>query len=131
MKRLESMLPATDPHDITAWYHGSPAVLTELAAGSTITPDRSLAEVFSHKPTVVSIGDDGVIEHDGVMPGRLYRISEQPSPEEVEIHPRTSMIHGLEWIISKTVAVRLVAYVPLDESERLSAETLRKIRERM
>ena len=32
------------------WYHGSPMLLSELRAGSTITQWRALAEAFSHKP---------------------------------------------------------------------------------
>ena len=37
------------------WYHGSPEDLTELATGSTITPNRALARAFSHKPTLVCL----------------------------------------------------------------------------
>lgn len=37
-----------------AWYHGSPIVLASLVPGSTITQDKDLARVFSHKPSLVS-----------------------------------------------------------------------------
>ena len=47
------------PHECDeAWYHGSPLELALLRPGSTVTQDRRLAEVFSHKPAVVSVSDD-------------------------------------------------------------------------
>ena len=49
------------------WFHGSPLALTVLRKGSTITQDRRLAEVFSHKPAFVSVDDDGTIKHDGTL----------------------------------------------------------------
>ena len=39
---------------MTIWYHGSPLVLEVLATDSTITRNRDLARVFSHRPTIVS-----------------------------------------------------------------------------
>ena len=54
------------------WYHGSPLELRVLREGSTITQDRHLATVFSHKPTVVSMEDDGRLRHNGTQPGRSF-----------------------------------------------------------
>ena len=45
----------------------------ELAAGSTVTPSRRLARAFSHKPAIVSLGDDGTVHHNGAEPGILTR----------------------------------------------------------
>ena len=80
------------------WYHGSPAELIVLRSGSTITRDRHLAEVFSHKPQIVSIDDDGRIRHSGTQPGYLYRIAETVAPDDVYPHPNSSMAPGLEWL---------------------------------
>ena len=41
------------------WFHGSPLRLETLTTGSTITPLRDLARVFSHKPALVSLDDAG------------------------------------------------------------------------
>jgi hypothetical protein len=56
------------------WYHGSPNVLTILSSGSTITQLRWLAEVFSHKPEIVSVADDGSFQHNGRAAGYLYQV---------------------------------------------------------
>ena len=43
------------------WYHGSNKVFEILKEGSTITQWKELAEAFSHKPTILAIGDDNSI----------------------------------------------------------------------
>jgi hypothetical protein len=77
-----------------SWYHGSPYELTSLRAGSTITQDRHLAEVFSHKPAIVCINDDGSIKHTGQLPGFLYRVAEPVAPEDAYAHPRRPCRRG-------------------------------------
>ena len=66
MKKLEDI----DVKTIT-WYHGSLFKLKKLEKGSTITPDKNLAKIFSHKPSIVSISDKGEIKHDGEKKGYL------------------------------------------------------------
>ena len=78
------------------WYHGSPFELTTLREGSTITQDRNLARVFSHKPTLVSVSDDGKIQHSGTVSGFLYLIAEDIQPDDVYPHPTSSMEAGKE-----------------------------------
>ena len=51
------------------WYHGSPFELKTIRKGSTITQKRELARIFSHKPAVASMEDDGSIKHNGTQPG--------------------------------------------------------------
>ena len=94
-----------DWHYCKTWYHGSPLELTILRKGSTITQDEDLARVFSHKPTLVSVSDDGKIEHNGTTPGFLYRISEEIQPNDVKPHPRSSMAEGKEWLINRDLRV--------------------------
>lgn len=90
------------------WYHGSPLALTVLYGGSTITQKRELARVFSHKPPLVSIGNDGSIKHNGTQPGYLYVIDEGVRPEDVTPHPRTTMEPGDEWLTNRELRVRLI-----------------------
>jgi len=40
------------------WWHGFTYQLAILSPGSTITQNSHLAEVFSHKPSIVSMEDD-------------------------------------------------------------------------
>ena len=70
------------------WYHGTPLQLETLRSGSTITQDRHLAEVFSHKPSIVSVQDDGTIRHNGTQPGLLYRVTEKINPLAAHDHSR-------------------------------------------
>jgi hypothetical protein len=95
------------------WYHGSPLELTVLRAGSTITPERRLAEVFSHKPTLVSMEDDGSLEHNGSLPGFLYQVAEEVKEEDVEQHPRSSMSPGQEWLTRRDLMLKLIGQAPL------------------
>ena len=96
-----------DPNEI--WYHGSNLFLSELKKGSTITQWRALAEAFSHKPTILSYDDNGVISHNGVQKGYLYAID-----ENVEIgidicqHPQTTMDENAEFLTKRPLAVRLI-----------------------
>ena len=91
------------------WYHGSNLIFSELKEGSTITQWRSLAEAFSHKPTMLGYDDDGVIFHNGVQKGYLYVID-----EEVEVvadvfqHPRTTMDENAEFLTKRPLKVRLI-----------------------
>ncbi|MHB1354369.1 MAG: nitroreductase family protein [Anaerolineae bacterium] len=89
------------------WFHGSPLKLSELRAGSTITSSRDLARVFSHKPELVSFGDDGLIRHNGKMPGNLYAIAEEVRVADITPHPG-SRVPGLEWLTTRPLTLRLV-----------------------
>jgi hypothetical protein len=90
------------------WFHGSPFELTTLRPGSTITQDRHLAEVFSHKPGLVSIADDGRIQHNGTLPGFLYQVCEPVRPKDVDPHPRSTMQPGQEWLTRRELKVMLI-----------------------
>ena len=95
------------------WYHGSPEVLEVLAAGSTVTRCRAVAEAFSHKPTWLSIEEPpgGVqVTHDGTRPGYLYVIDEPVGKNDLHPHPNSAYAAGgLEWITDRPLRLRLVA----------------------
>lgn len=106
------------------WYHGSPLELTTLRVGSTITQRRDLARVFSHKPGMVCIEDDGRLRHTGKLPGYLYEIAEPVGPDDVVPHPRTTMGPGDEWLISRELRVRLVEVTAVRAEETLSEDDI-------
>ena len=111
------------------WYHGSPLRLTLLRAGSTITRDRRLAEVFSHKPALVSVTDTGEIKHTGVALGWLYRIDEEVAPADVYAHPRTTMAPGMEWLTNRPLRLTLIGPVEIGPEERLSDQEIQELRQ--
>ncbi len=113
------------------WYHGSPSELTTLRAGSTITQQRDLARIFSHKPMIVSFEDDGRIRHNGAQPGYLYVIDEVVAPEDVEAHPRTTMGPGDEWLTHRELRVRLLGMVEPQPEELLTEAELEDLRQRI
>jgi len=117
------------PKDDT-WYHGSPLQLTILRAGSTITRDREVARVFSHKPPLVSISDDGTIQHTGTTPGYLYRIDEPVAPDDVTPHPRTTMPAGLEWLTRRDLRLALIGPTEVREAEYLTEAQVAELRKR-
>jgi len=110
----------TEPDLIKPWFHGSPRQLLELRAGSTITPDRDLARAFSHKPTLLSISDDGAIKHNGRVDGFLYAISEPIQREDIKPHPRSTMNLGKEWLTTRPLRVALIQRTTLIPGEHFS-----------
>jgi hypothetical protein len=130
---------AQDKHDgvliesepVRVWYHGSPYRLAVLRAGSTVTPDPQLARVFSHKPTLVSIEDDGTIRHDGSAPGYLYRVAEVVTGADLCPHPCSTMGKGMEWLTTRDLALELVGPTEILETERLTAREMAELRQRI
>lgn len=111
------------------WYHGSPHTLHELRTGSTITQHRRLAEVFSHKPALVCIDDDGTIQHDGRLPGMLYRV-DNVEPGDIIPHPRTSMAPGLEWVTTRPLQLSLIGPVATSPDEFIPADMMESLQAR-
>jgi hypothetical protein len=110
------------PHlDDGAWFHGSPLELQVLAAGSTVTRCRAVAEAFSHKPTWVSVGvpDEDrpvTVAHNGLLPGYLYVVDEPVADSDLHPHPRSSFKPGgLEWITDRPLRLCLVGELPAPE----------------
>ncbi len=111
-----------------AWYHGSPLELKILRKGSTITQDLELAMAFSHKPTVVSISDDGNIKHDGRALGFLYRIAEDVGPRDIHPHPHSSIEYGKEWLTDRDLKVVLLCPTCVLEEEMLKEKEVNDLR---
>jgi hypothetical protein len=107
-----------------AWYHGSPYEMVILRAGSTITQKRELARIFAHKPTIVSVSDEGQIKHNGSRQGYLYIIEDEIKPDDVTPHPRTTMSPGDEWLTNRELRLRLLGPVSIVPDEQLSDEEI-------
>lgn len=114
-----------------AWYHGSPYRLSVLRKGSTITRDRHLAEVFAHKPTIVSMEDDGTIRHNGATAGHLYRVADSVADDDVYPHPHSSMAPGKEWLTRRELHLELIGPVRVREEEQLTEQDLQEMRARL
>ncbi len=126
-----SVLPGWDFN--RPWFHGSPHVLDVLLAGSTITQDEHLARVFSHKPEIVSLDEDGDIyriRHTGRLPGLLYQIDEPIAPADIYPHPHSSMPAGLEWLSRRPLRLRLLGPVVIVAEEMLSEAEAQDLRRR-
>jgi hypothetical protein len=113
------------------WYHGSPFKLTVLREGSTITQDKDLARVFSHKPTIVCRNENGSIRHNGENPGFLYCITEALSPDDVYPHPNSSMKEGKEWLTKRELRLSLICRTNTLEGEKLTQDQVVELRKQM
>ena len=122
-------LPGFDP--ARSWYHGSPSELTTIRRGSTITQKRELARVFSHKPPLVCVSDEGQIKHTGTQPGYLYVVAEEVGAGDVMPHPHTTMEPGDEWSTTRELRVRLLGRTEIVEGERFTEEELAALEEHL
>ncbi|MBT2283048.1 hypothetical protein J7E78_05805 [Paenibacillus polymyxa] len=104
------------------WFHGSPMLLNELLVGSTITQDRELARIFSHKPSIVAFDENGTRIHNGKLCGYIYIIDEEITSEDVYPHPATTMNPGEEWLIKRGLKVRKIDETKTRAEEQLTEE---------
>lgn len=112
---------------VQPWYHGTPLSLVALREGSTITQKRELARIFSHKPAIVCISDDGQIRHNGTIPGYLYTIAEIIGLGDVVPHPRTTMAPGDEWLTTRELRVQLLCVTQPAPEDQLTDDELSAI----
>lgn len=113
-------MSASDLNDIGAsWYHGSPQRLTTLRAGSSISQHRNVASAFSHRPTLVSQGSDGMVKHDGILPGYLYRVAEKIGPDDLSPHPHPVNVGHWEWLTRRPLRVELLEVTAATAADRL------------
>ncbi len=111
------------------WYHGSPRKLTTLRAGSTITQDRELARIFSHKPAIV-VGEEANKrwKHTGPFAqGYLHRLVGPVSKEDIEPVLDSRIAPGLEWNTRREFALELDAVTEIDPAELLMKSELLRL----
>lgn len=103
------------------WYHGSNILLQTLRKMSTITQWRTLAEAFSHQPSMLVYDDDGNIVHNGKEKGYLYMIDEPVIVgKDIFPHPRTTMDVNAEFLNKRPLKVKLIGELspdPASETE--------------
>lgn len=112
------------------WYHGSQQVLTALRVGSSITQDRDIARVFSHRPSIHTQEDDGTHKHNGTAPGYLHIVDEPITAADVEPHPHPINASKWEWLTKREIKVRLIEQPVLRAEELLTAEDIAALRQR-
>jgi hypothetical protein len=110
------------------WFHGSPLDLDTLRKGSTITQIEKLAQVFSHKPSIVSVSDDGDIKHNGKLEGRVYRIADEVTADDIFKHPRSST--GWEWITKKEYKLEFLYEISYSADDILSESEVKELKKR-
>ena len=111
------------------WYHGSQEKLAFLRKGSWVTQSSELAKAFSHRPSLISFGEDGQsVKHNGEQLGFLYMVSEAVGPEDVTYLPHTAQTH---WQGQRDLEVRLVAELPLDDPAQLSEGEIAAMRKKI
>jgi hypothetical protein len=112
------------------WYHGSPERLASIRPGSSITQNRALAEAFSHRPGLVSVSDDELIRHNGLLPGLLYAIAEEVGPADVCPHPHTTMVDLWEWVTERDLRVCLTEPTTVRAEDLLTEAEVTELRRR-
>ncbi|MEZ4676241.1 MAG: hypothetical protein R2932_18610 [Caldilineaceae bacterium] len=112
------------------WYHGSQQELTILRVGSSVTQDRDIARIFSHRPGISTVEDDGTYRHNGQAPGYLHIVDEPITAADVEPHPHPINASKWEWLTKRVIKVRLVEQPALRTAELLTEEELAVFRAR-
>jgi len=112
------------------WYHGAQQALTVLRVGSSITQDREIARVFSHRPSISTLEEDGTHKHNGTAPGYLHLVDEPITVADVEPHPHPINASKWEWLTKRAIKVRLLEQPALREEELLTEADLAALRER-
>ena len=119
------------------WYHGSQQELTKLQVGSSITQNRKVAKAFSHRPSLVSMSDEGEslsdklrIKHNGVTPGYLYTVSDDIGPDDVYPHPHPANADGWEWLTNRELKLELIEQTMVTDEERLTDEEIAEIKQK-
>lgn len=112
----------TDPISKTVkihenWFHGSPAKLTTLKPGSSITPFIEVAKAYSHKPKhlVLSLSENSEsgnthveVKHDGVKYGYLYEVMISNPRQEMRLPVENLGPLGEEMVTTQDNALRLI-----------------------
>jgi len=112
------------------WYHGSPRRLEALAAGSTITQDRELARVLSHRPAVVLVikGQGRELKHNGrFAEGFLYRLVGPLGPDDIRTPESSALDPGEEWITVRELKLELDGPTEIVDSELITKGGLKKL----
>lgn len=110
------------------WYHGSQQALTVLRAGSSISQNKDIARIFSHRPTMISLAEDGSLKHDGTAHGYLYRVVEAVKAEAIYPHPHPVNASHWEWLTKRELSVQLIERTKVQDAEKLTEQEIAELR---
>ena len=113
----------------STWFHGSPLILEKLCKGSSVTQIKKLARAFSTRPTILSVSDDGNIRHNGNETGRIYRIIDTVTADDIYKHPATTMDEDWEWITTKDFRLEFLYEYESTPDDILSEDEIKALRE--
>ncbi len=111
------------------WFHGSSSELETLRKGSSITRIEKLAQAFSTRPGIVSVSDDGEIKHNGKSKGRVYKVTDRVTTDDIYEHPRSS-IKGWEWITKKEFKLEFLYEVSPSPADILTEREIKELKMR-
>jgi hypothetical protein len=112
------------------WYHGTQQELMVIRAGSSISQNRDVARIFSHRPTLVSTADDGTRKHNGTLPGYLYVVAEAIGAEDVYPHPHPVNVGYWEWLTKRDLRLTLLERTTVRPEEFLSNGEIAELQRR-
>ena len=114
------------------WFHGSSLELETLRKGSSITQIEKLAQAFSTMPSIVSVSDDGKVKHNGRSKGRVYRVADRVTNNDIYEHPKSTMGTGWECIIKKEFRLEFLYEYDISHhpDDILSEKEIKEIEER-
>ena len=112
------------------WYHGSQQEIALLQVGSSISQDRDIARIFSHRPAIVSQEENGTKKHNGTTPGYLYVIDEEIRSEDVYAHPHPVNESRWEWLTTRELRVQLLELTQVQAEEFLTDDEIAELRQK-
>jgi len=110
----------------SATYSGSIASIS----GSWITACSPSSNSTHHKPTIVSVSEDSRIRHNGKARGRVYRIANEVTTDDVSEHPRSSMRKGWEWVTNREFKLEFLYEISCSPDDILSEKEIKELKMR-
>ncbi|MFC1946398.1 hypothetical protein ACFLXY_00605 [Chloroflexota bacterium] len=104
-------------------------ILKKLCRGNSVTQIEKLARAFSAKPTIVSVYDDGSIRHNGKEKGRIYKIIDTVTPDDIYKHPATTMDEGWEWITKRDFKLEFLYEYRSESGDILSEDEIKALKQ--
>lgn len=87
-----------------------------------------MAQAFACKPSLVSVSDDGKIKHNGKSIGKVYRITDRVTTDDIFIHPRSSWNKGWECITKKEFNLEFLYEFSPSPDNILSEDEIRELK---
>jgi hypothetical protein len=100
-----------------------------LRKESWVTQFKEVAKAFSHKASLISMGENCAhVTHNGQVIGYLHVVEETIGPDEVIYLRDTAQTH---WQTQRDLRLRCVAELPLDDPPQLTEEEIKELRRKV